>query len=146
MIALDTNVIVRFLVRDDEHQAQAVFTRFKAAERNKERLFVPLVVVLELIWVLESAYGMSRTEILESITSLRQMPILQFEADAVLERLPISAEQGWLDLDDLLIALSAEANGCHTTVTFDRRAARFSLFELFSDQPWTVHEDPRHYG
>nr|VFK45522.1 MAG: Predicted nucleic-acid-binding protein, contains PIN domain [Candidatus Kentron sp. SD]VFK49735.1 MAG: Predicted nucleic-acid-binding protein, contains PIN domain [Candidatus Kentron sp. SD] len=140
MIALDTNVIVRFLVRDDEQQAQMVYTRFKAAEREDERLFVPLPVVLELIWVLGSSYKMSRGEILRSITSLRQMPILRFEADAIIERLPFFAEQTWAELDDLLIALSAEAAGCETTLTFDKRAARSPLFELFADEVWMLHQ------
>ena len=56
MIALDTNVLVRFLVRDDEKQAQIVYARFKQAESAREVLFVSLLVVLETIWVLESAY------------------------------------------------------------------------------------------
>ncbi|MBT8419945.1 MAG: type II toxin-antitoxin system VapC family toxin [Gammaproteobacteria bacterium] len=133
MIALDTNVIVRFLVHDDEKQARAVYTRFKTAERNRERLFVPLVVVLELIWVLDSAYGMSRSEILGSIANLRQMPILQFEADTVLEHFLVSAEENMVELDDLLIALSAESSGCDAVITFDKKAARFPSFELMTE-------------
>ena len=55
MMALDTNVIVRFLVRDDEAQSNLVYKRLKKAELERERLFVPLVVMLEALWVLESA-------------------------------------------------------------------------------------------
>jgi len=137
MIALDTNVIVRFLVRDDEEQAQAVYTRFKAAETSRKRLFVPLVVVLELIWVLDSAYGMSRHEILHSIASLYRMPVLQFEAGSVLEhflalaegRVEGDAKENTIELDDLLIALSAKASGCDAMITFDKKAARFPFFQ-----------------
>ena len=46
MIALDTNVIVRFLVRDDEKQAQVVYARLKQAEQAREILLIPLLVVL----------------------------------------------------------------------------------------------------
>ena len=42
MKALDTNVLVRFLVKDDEQQAKVVYMRFKEAETNKEVLFVPV--------------------------------------------------------------------------------------------------------
>ncbi len=70
MIAVDTNVIVRFLVRDDEKQAQTVRRRLKQAENNRERLLIPLLVVLETIWVLESAYGKTRHEIVSSIRDM----------------------------------------------------------------------------
>ncbi len=51
MTALDTNVIVRFLVRDDEEQALCVYKRFKQAEKKRESLFIPLTVLLETIWI-----------------------------------------------------------------------------------------------
>jgi len=48
MKAVDTNVLVRFLVRDDEKQAKAVYRKFKQAEANKEVLFIPVLVVAYL--------------------------------------------------------------------------------------------------
>lgn len=57
MKALDTNVLIRFLVQDDVNQADKLFSK---AEQNKEVLFVPLLVVLEVIWVLQSAYSVTR--------------------------------------------------------------------------------------
>ena len=50
MIAIDTNVIIRFLVRDDVKQAEIVYARFKRAEAARERLFIPLLVLLEMLW------------------------------------------------------------------------------------------------
>ena len=79
MKGIDTNILVRFLVGDDEKQAKKVYVMFKKAETEKKELFVPVLVVLELIWVLESAYGISRSEILDSIDSLLLMPIFKFE-------------------------------------------------------------------
>ncbi|WP_411726310.1 hypothetical protein [Methyloglobulus sp.] len=49
MMALDTHVLVRFLVKDDDHQAQSVFRLYKQPEEKQEALFVPLLVVLETI-------------------------------------------------------------------------------------------------
>ena len=54
MKALDTNVRVRFRGRDDTRQANIVYRTFKEAEESKDALFVPLLVVLEVFWVLES--------------------------------------------------------------------------------------------
>ncbi|MCK4563067.1 MAG: type II toxin-antitoxin system VapC family toxin [Verrucomicrobia bacterium] len=130
MIALDTNVLVRFLVQDDEKQAKQVHARLKKAEKNKEQLYVPQAVILETIWVLGHAYGFQRPEILNSIEALTQMPIFLFEADDVLEGLVEQGRQTNLDLSDLLIALSAENQGAKPILTFDRKAAKHSLFQL----------------
>ena len=67
MKALDTNVLVRFLVRDDTRQADIVYRVFKGAEESKGTLFVPLLVVLEVFWVLEPVYEISRIDILDAI-------------------------------------------------------------------------------
>ena len=93
MKALDTNVIVRFLVRDDERQAQIVYRIFKQVESNKEVLFVPLLVVIETIWVLESVYEISRQEILESMHDLLLMPILEFESQSAVQSFVSSAQE-----------------------------------------------------
>ena len=130
MKALDTNILVRFLIGDDEKQAQIVYKLFKNAEIEKAELLVPFVVILELIWVLDSAYDITRTDILESISDLLLMPILKFEQRTTLQNFIFSAQQNNYDLSDLLIANSAKKQGCNTVITFDKKAAKFKLFEL----------------
>jgi len=130
MQALDTNIIVRFLIRDDEKQAQIVLKRFKTAEAEKEQLFIPILVVLELIWVLESAYDLSRDAILNAIDQMRRMPILKFESDDVVERLLVEGKNLKTGLSDLLIAASANSSGCDRVLTFDRKASHNPLFQL----------------
>ena len=130
MKALDTNVIVRFLVRDDERQAQIVYRIFKQVESNKEVLFVPLLVVIETIWVLESVYEISRQEILESMHDLLLMPILEFEAKSAVQSFVSSAQETKIELSDLLIAHSSKFSGCNCVLTFDKRASKFAFFEL----------------
>jgi predicted nucleic-acid-binding protein len=129
-MALDTNVLVRFLVRDDEKQAERVRRRLKRAEAERERLWIPLLVVLETIWVLESAYDKTRSDILEAIQLMRQMPIVDFEADDVVERLVLDGKRCRTDLADLLIALAAERSGCEAVLTFDKKATGWPLFRL----------------
>lgn len=130
MKAVDTNVLVRFLVRDDEKQAKAVYKKFKQAEANKEVLFIPVLVVLETVWVLESVYDVTRQEILDSIDQLLQMPILEFEAQSAIRSFVSSAQKNITDLSDLLIAHCARSSGCECVITFDKRASSFALFEL----------------
>ena len=130
MKAIDTNILIRFLVGDNELQAKKVYSIFKEAESKKKELFVPLLVVLEMIWVLESAYDIARTEILDSISDLLLMPIFKFDQPSALQQLIHSAQGNTYDLSDLLIAHSAKANGCEAVITFDKKASKFKLFEL----------------
>jgi predicted nucleic-acid-binding protein len=129
-MALDTNVLVRFLVRDEEKQARAVYARFKQAEAARETLFVPLLVVLETLWVLESAYERGRDDILDALEELKNMPILAFEKEPVLQQLLTEGRKSQVELPDLLIALAAKSSGCAGVLTFDRKASRYPLFRL----------------
>ena len=130
MKGIDTNILIRFLVGDDELQAKKVYNIFKKAELNKKELFVPLLVILELIWVLESVYEVTRTEILDSISELLLMPILKFEHQSALQKFTSSGQGSKYDLSDLLIAHSAKKQGCESVITFDKKASKFELFEL----------------
>ncbi len=130
MKGIDTNITIRFLIGDDELQAKIVYNIFKKAESEKKELFVPLLVILELIWVLESVYEVARTEILDSISELMLMPILKFEHQSALQQFTHSAQDNRYDLSDLLIANSAKAQGCETVITFDKKASKSNLFEL----------------
>lgn len=123
MTAVDTNIIVRFLVRDDEKQAEAARKHLKQAEVRRERFKIPLLVVLETIWVLESAYDKNRSEVLESLREMRQMPVFDFEADGVVEGLLNDGPKYKADLADILIAHAAQATGCEAGITFDKAAA-----------------------
>ena len=73
MIGVDTNILVRFLVGDDIKQANKVYQVFKDAEQNNNEIFVSTLVVLELIWVLNSVYKVDRVDILDSISQLLLM-------------------------------------------------------------------------
>ena len=129
MIALDTNVLVRFLVNDDNKQADAAKKIIKEAELSKQPLFVTSLVVLELIWVLDAVYNVEREDIIGAISDLILMPALCFEKQSVLRHFINSASHSTFDLSDLLIALSGAGLGCNTTLTFDKKASKFEFFK-----------------
>jgi predicted nucleic-acid-binding protein len=132
MKGIDTNILVRFLVSDDEIQSNIVYKLFKKAEAEKDTLFIPLLVVLELIWVLESAYRISRKEIIESISDMLLMPILRFEHQSALQQFTHFSQNNNYDLSDLIIAYSAKDQGCESVLTFDKKAPKSGLFELLA--------------
>lgn len=130
MKGLDTNVLIRFLVRDDEDQAQAVRALFFEAEKKKETFFVPVSVTLEVIWVLSSAYDYSKDEIIRALGGLLVLPTLVLEEYDRIARVCRCASHHGTGLADILIGLSARDNGCSTTLTFDKKAAQSDLFTL----------------
>ena len=142
MKGIDTNILIRFLIGDDAKQAKKVYNLFKNAEATKNELFVPLLVILELIWVLEAAYEIPRAAILDSLNDLTLMPILKFEHQSTLQQFTHSAQDNKLDLSDLLIAHSAKSLGCETVITFDKKASKYKLFELVKTLPVTKPDRP----
>ena len=131
MTTADTNVIIRFLVRDDDKQAKLVYRRLKQAEADRTQIFISLVVVLETIWVLESVYDKSRAEILDAITDMRQMRVFSFEKDEVIECMVKDGRRfNKADLSNILIAHSAQSCGCDKGDTFDKGAATLPFFSV----------------
>jgi predicted nucleic-acid-binding protein len=130
MKAIDTNILIRFITKDDDKQAALVYQLFKRTEQTEEKLFVPLLVVLEAIWVLESGYAISNEDIIAIFADLLLMPVLLFESETVVENFIDSAKNTKFDLSDLLIANSAHSFDCDCLFTFDKKAAKFKYFEL----------------
>lgn len=130
MIAVDTNVLLRFVLRDDEEQ----FTRASAFFNGRtadDPAFISLIVLAEFVWALRRRYGYSRTEALSLVATLLDTAEISFEDEASLSRIVAEAGQG--DLADHLISYSARRAGCTSTVTFDQKAAaRIPAMELLT--------------
>jgi predicted nucleic-acid-binding protein len=127
--ALDTNILVRFLIQDDKKQCARINRLFESTEQDKEVLYVSLLVVLELIWVLQSVYAVKRGEILEAINALLQLAVLKFEKQPVVRNFITLATQSSGGLADLLIGESSRSSGCEAVLTFDKGALKISVFK-----------------
>lgn len=68
MIGVDTNVLVRFLVRDDEKQADHARQLF-----SQGSVFIPKTVMLETEWVLRFTYGLSREIVADALEKVTRM-------------------------------------------------------------------------
>ncbi|MCP3963530.1 MAG: type II toxin-antitoxin system VapC family toxin [bacterium] len=129
MKALDTNVLVRFLVNDDDAQGRRVKRLFEQAEESRNRFLITNAVVLEILWVLSAVYDFTRQEVLQALELLTELPILAFEShDGILELIRLGRDMK-ADLPDLLIGLSGRTAGCGTTLTFDQGLGDTGLFE-----------------
>jgi predicted nucleic-acid-binding protein len=116
MRSVDTNVLVRALVRDDPVQSPRAEALLREAA-----LYVPVTVVLELEWVLRSRYAFTPRRVARAMQLLVAIPNLTVgERDAVLAAAARSAS-GWDFADALHHALSV---GCEDFVTLDHTLAR----------------------
>jgi predicted nucleic-acid-binding protein len=130
LLALDSNVLVRYLVEDDPVQtkiaAQLIETKLSASEPA----FVSLVVVCEIAWVLKSGYGFKPAQVRETLMRLSNARQLSFENADIVDR---ALSEGRHDPADMIIHELGQAHGCSETVTFDRRFAKADGVRLLSE-------------
>ena len=129
MIALDTNVLVRFLVQDDPEQARLAGEVIDQLSEEAPG-FVGREVLVELVWVLERAYRLGRAEIAGALDGLLASTELVIEgADEIGPALELYRNDGF-GFADLTIAAAARRAGAREVVTFDRKAARLPGMRL----------------
>lgn len=131
MIGLDTNVIVRYMMQDDPRQSQKA-TRLIEALSADAPGFVPLVVVIELVWVLTSCYDLKRDQIAAAMGGiLRTKEFIVDRAEQIAQALR-TYHTGSADFADCLIERGATSAGCEKTVTFDVSAAKSAGMTLIA--------------
>lgn len=128
MIALDTNVLVRFLVEDDARQTAAAAALIDRVVKDGDTLFVSDVVVCETVWVMSISYDIRRKEIAGVLRNLLRARHVNFRAADQLLRALEAYEAGKGDFADYLIREHARAAGCDSVATFDRVLLRESGF------------------
>jgi predicted nucleic-acid-binding protein len=123
MIGLDTNVLVRYIMQDDPKQSPRA-SRLIDSLSAESPGFVPLVAVVELVWVLSSSYALSRQQIAAALELLlRGKELVIDRADLVVQAVR-RFSSGGADFADCLIESSASAAGCRATMTFDAGAVK----------------------
>ena len=132
MIALDTNILVRYLVRDDEKQAVAARTLLESLTIDQPG-FVCREVIVELVWVLERSYQCSRDRIAIVLEQLATTESLVVEAGNDVIRAASRYRPGVSGFSDLMILSAAERSQAHLLYTFDQKAARLEGVELLPD-------------
>ena len=120
MIALDTNVMVRLITRDDPEQTRGADALLSAKD---ETFFLADMVLAELSWVLTRCYSFSRPEIAEVMAALLDRLDVVFE-DEERVRIAVRHYLDGLDLADGLILGTAKATGCEALASFDEALGR----------------------
>ena len=124
MAALDTNVLVRYLVQDDAAQLATARRLIGQCVREGQVLYVPMTVSLELEWVLRSNFGFGKDEVLETLSLLLSSAELAFESETALEFALARYRESSADYSDCVhVALAAQA-GEQPLWTFDKAASK----------------------
>ena len=129
MIALDTNVLVRFLTHDDDAQFQVAADLIEGCTRDVPG-YVCREVMIELVWVLERAYKYSREEIADALLSIVTASQLSVEnAQDIASIVNLYRDEGY-DFADLMIRQAAQRTQNRILKTFDQKIARLDGVEL----------------
>lgn len=133
MIGLDTNVLVRYIVRDDKRQADAATELIEAQCTAEDPGFVNLVVLCELSWVLARGYRYDRATVASVIRGVLSSAELEVEASETAWRALRALERGQADFADYIIGAHNRTHQAFTTYTFDTKAATHPDLSLVGD-------------
>jgi predicted nucleic-acid-binding protein len=124
VIAVDTNVLVRLLVRDDERQVARALRLLEQTREAREIWFVAAPVLCELVWVLAGVYEVPRKEIAGALATLLGEDLYEVESPAAVAEALDRYRRSRGDFADYLVAALARRQGARLTYTFDRALRR----------------------
>ena len=131
MIALDTNVLLRYMAQDDPSQSARATEIIERRLSARSPGFVSLACVLEIVWVLGSLYKRTRTEVADHIEMLLAADRLDVQNEQQVYDAVVALRSGTGSFEDALIGSLGTWKGCTATLTFDEGASkRLSGFRL----------------
>jgi predicted nucleic-acid-binding protein len=132
MAALDTNLLVRYLVEDDAAQLAAAQKLIRTALAAGETLFIPITVTLELEWVLRSHFKFNKQQVTATLSSLLASAELTFESESAAEIALALYKKSSADFSDCVHIALAHMAGESPMWIFDRAAAKIDGAKLLT--------------
>lgn len=129
MIGIDTNILIRYIVRDDENQAKAADKIMGSCSENMPAL-INQIVLVEMVWVLKRFYKYSKLDILKILELILFNSDIEVLNSEEAKKAFIEYEKGNADFSDYFIAAINSHNGVLFTFTFDKQAAQCNGFKL----------------
>ena len=127
MIALDTNVLVRYIVQDDKPQAKKATQAIEALTAD-DPAFISCIVLCEINWVLKSAYKISKEDCIGALRSILSVAVFDVERFDVCSKALTLYEAGAADFSDYVIQQIARQEGYNTVLSFDKQAQKSAGF------------------
>ena len=130
MPALDTNVLVRYVVQDDPRQTRIAQRYIERFANHDTSLFLTTSVTLETEWVLRSVYRFSKDSVIEVFVGLLEAREMTFQDEPSFERAVFLYREHNIDFADCLHLATAHTFDHLPLFTFERKAGRVAGFEL----------------
>ncbi len=131
MIAVDTNVLVRLLINDPDSLAQVGLA--KALLKRAKQVYVPQIVQIEMVWVLETAYGFDKPAVITVLKHLQKTLLFVLQDEAQFDAALATFENHTADFSDYVI-LSGCLENDHELFTFDKKFARLESVKLLDEK------------
>jgi predicted nucleic-acid-binding protein len=130
MTGLDTNVLVRYFAQDDPVQSRKAVEIIECRLTEDDPGFVSLATLVETVWVLGRAYGLSDREIAGVVEGMLQSDTLVIQNEQEVFTAAAALRSGSGSFADALVSALGTWAGCVSTFTFDKKAARMDGFAL----------------
>ena len=130
MRGIDTNILIRFLTRDDEEQAKRAAQIISEECTEENPGFLTNIVLIELVWTLSRIFQYSPPQIVIALKALLNARELSFESPDEVKAAVHYYGEGKAGFADYLLGAVARTHGCSDTMTFDKKAAKLDLFSL----------------
>lgn len=129
MIGLDSNLLLRLAIGDDEDQFRRARNELRKLSADRPG-YINLIVLAEFCWTLKRAYKVPESGICDAVTRfLGAANLVMAEREAVVQAV-LLAGTTQCDFSDALIFAVNQSQGCDHTVTFDRRFAESGAARL----------------
>jgi len=133
MKGLDTNVLVRYLTQDDQRQSRLAASEIEGAAKRDEKLLIRPLVLCELVWVLESAYGFGKAEIVRVLDLMMRTAQFEISEKETLWQALDEYHRGKGDFSDYYLGIANEDDGAEITLTFDKGLKGSRCFKVIGN-------------
>jgi predicted nucleic-acid-binding protein len=120
VIAIDTNVLVRYLADDDPVQSPVAARLIERAMAAGESILIPTVVLVETVWVLARAYKVGRAELVRIVDAIVRARHFVFADPTLVSRASRAYAAGTADFSDYLVLEEVRMQEGEALVTFDK--------------------------
>lgn len=133
MYGLDTNVLIRYLLRDDPVQAEQARTTIENAVQSGDSVVISLLTMLESEWVLRSCASLDKRAVISTFRMLLETRDIRIEQEETLEEALYLYENNNTDFADCIMAARYARLGCSAMLTFDKKASQLPGVVAISD-------------
>jgi predicted nucleic-acid-binding protein len=133
MIGLDTNILARFLLKDDLAHYVAATEYLNRLQEREQPVMIHLPTLCELLWVLTQAYRVKREALIDMMQTILNTEAWHIEHRELVNSALEEYRMRSIDLADIIMGKYYRKLGCETTITFDRKAAKLKEFTHIDD-------------